>query len=145
MYEYSIAKKCPICGNTLGYYVDSCGQLVKKCTACKHIIADNTVVTNKTNIIDYNKCPINTNNAFNASSEDRLFIDKEKLVNTCDINPIYKYISAPPVTLEMNCDSITLVNNGIFITFNDKGNEIKQFDSITINGVKFKKVDEDNE
>ena len=51
-----------------------------------------------------------------------------------------------PTTLEINCDSVTLVNNGIFITFNDKGkNEIKRFDTITINGIKFKKVEEDNE
>lgn len=48
-----------------------------------------------------------------------------------------------PMTLEINCDSITLKNDSISFTMCD--DKIKQFDTITINGIKFKKVEEENE
>lgn len=131
MYEYSIAKKCPICGNTLGYYVDNCGQMIKKCTACKHIIADNTVATNKTKYVY-----TTTSNAY-PWEKDGITSGFISIHDNSTFKPII------PLTLEINCDSITLKNDSIsFTMYNDK---IKQFDTITINGVKFKKVEEENE
>lgn len=48
------------------------------------------------------------------------------------------------LTLTIKCDSITLKQNDISICFcNEK--DIKQFDNIIINGIKFKKVEEENE
>lgn len=44
-------------------------------------------------------------------------------------------------TLEINCDSIILRQNNINIRFDDE-KDIEQFDSITINGIKFKKTEE---
>lgn len=43
-------------------------------------------------------------------------------------------------TLEMNCDDIILKQNNINICF-DSEKDIEQFDSIIINGIKFKKVE----
>lgn len=53
----------------------------------------------------------------------------------CTIKPV-----VIPTTLEINCDSITLKNDSIAFTICD--DKIKQFDTIIINGVKFKKVEE---
>lgn len=44
--------------------------------------------------------------------------------------------------LEIKCDSIILKQNDISICFCSE-KDIKQFDSITINGIKFKKVEEE--
>ena len=50
-----IAKRCPICGCIIGYYINSYGRVVKQCNNCKHIIADDVVTTDKTTVIDYNQ------------------------------------------------------------------------------------------
>lgn len=47
-------KRCPVCGGTLGYHINSYGRVVEQCNRCKHIIADDVVVTNKTTFTGYN-------------------------------------------------------------------------------------------
>lgn len=56
-------------------------------------------------------------------------------------NSIFKPVM--PTTLEINCDSVTLKNDSISFTMCD--DKIKQFDTITINGIKFKRIEEENE
>lgn len=47
---------CPFCGGgTIGYHINSYGQIVKQCNNCKHIIADDVVTTNKNNFPSYNQ------------------------------------------------------------------------------------------
>ena len=61
-----------------------------------------------------------------------------------DTNTAYSIINRVPETLIINCDSITLKHNDISIRF-CMDTDIKHFDTITINGVKFKRVEENNE
>lgn len=129
MYENDLNNNCPVCGGegTIGYNVNSYGQVVKRCNNCNHVIADDTVATNKTTFTSYNQST-NTNNIISKKVSDKLTMNH-------DINP---------KTLEIKCESITLKQNDISIRFCGE-KDIKQFDSITINGIKFKKVEEDND
>lgn len=76
-------ERCPICGSSIEFYINSYGALVEKCSACGKIIGNNIITTNKTTVIKGNYST-NTN-------DDR---------------------------------------------------QLKDYESITINGVKFKKVEE---
>ena len=121
-------ERCPICGCIIGYHINSYGQIVKQCSNCKHIIADDVVATNKTTVTDYNQSTTKT---------------KIPLLHNLnpDIYHTYSITPPPPLTLEIKCDSITLKQNDISIRFCSE-KDIKQFDSIIINGIKFKKVEE---
>lgn len=48
-------EKCPVCGGTLGYHINSYGRVVQQCNRCKHIIADDVVITDKTTFTGYNQ------------------------------------------------------------------------------------------
>lgn len=140
MYEYSIAKKCPICGNTLGYYIDNYGQMVKKCIACKHIIADNTVATDKTTFTDCDSISTNTNDVLPHNySEDYIKVDD---IDASKIwcSKSYEIDQTKLNTIEIKCKTITLKQCEVEITF-DLNMQLKDYDSITINGVKFKRVE----
>lgn len=126
-------ERCPVCGGTLGYHINSYGRVVQQCNRCKHIIADNVVLTDKTTFTGYNQ---STRTVTNTPLSNDLKLD---------IDPMYSIIAPPqPLTLEIKCDSITLKQNNISICFCSE-KDIKQFDSIIINGIKFKKVEEDND
>ena len=131
MYENVVNKRCPICGCIIGYHINSYGQIVKQCSNCKHIIADDVVATDKTTVTDYNQSTTTT---------------KIPLLNNLNLDVYHTYSITPPplLTLEIKCDSITLKQNDISICFCSE-KDIKQFDSIIINGIKFKKVEEDND
>lgn len=128
MYENVLNDKCPVCGATIGYHINSYGQVVKQCNNCKHIIADDVVATDKTTVTDYNQSTTKT---------------KIPLLHNLNLDVYHTYSIAPPppLTLEIKCDSITLKQNDISIRFCSE-KDIKQFDSIIINGIKFKKVEE---
>lgn len=68
-------------------------------------------------------------------------IKQDKNLSIHDIYHTYSIAPPPPLTLEIKCDSITLKQNDISICFCSE-KDIKQFDSIIINGIKFKKVEE---
>lgn len=124
-------KRCPVCGGTLGYHINSYGRVVQQCNRCKHIIADDVVITDKTTFTGYNQ---STRTVTNTPLSNDLKLD---------IDPMYSIIAPPqPLTLEIKCDSITLKQNDISIRFCGE-KDIKQFNSITINGIKFKKVEEE--
>lgn len=124
-------ERCPVCGGTLGYHLNSYGRVVQQCIRCKHIIADDVVLTDKTTFTGYNQ---STKTVTNTPLSNGLKLD---------IDPIYSTIAPPqPLTLEIKCDSITLKQNDISICFCSE-KDIKQFDSIIINGIKFKKVEEE--
>lgn len=126
-------KRCPVCGGTLGYHINSYGRVVQQCNRCKHIIADDVVITDKTTFTGYNQ---STRTVTNTPLSNDLKLD---------IDPMYSIIAPPqPLTLEIKCDSITLKQNDISIRFCSE-KDIKQFDNITINGIKFKKVEKDND
>lgn len=123
-------EKCPVCGGTLGYHINSYGRVVQQCNRCKHIIADDVVITDKTTFTGYNQ---STRTVTNTPLSNDLKLD---------IDPMYSIIAPPqPLTLEIKCDSITLKQNDISIRFCGE-KDIKQFDNIIINGIKFKKVEE---
>lgn len=122
-------KRCPICGCIIGYHINSYGQIVKQCNNCKHIIADDVIATDKTTVTDYNQ---STTTKTNTPLSNGLKLD---------VDHSYSIAPPPPLTLEIKCDSITLKQNDISIRFCGE-KDIKQFDSIIINGIKFKKVEE---
>lgn len=123
-------ERCPVCGGTLGYHINSYGRVVQQCNHCKHIIAADFVLTDKTTFTGYNQ---STRTVTNTPLSNGLKLD---------IDPMYSIIAPPqPLTLEIKCDSITLKQNDISICFCSE-EDIKKFDSITINGIKFKKVEE---
>lgn len=124
-------EKYPVCGGTLGYHINSYGRVVQQCNRCKHIIADDVVITDKTTFTGYNQ---STRTVTNTPLSNGLKLD---------IDPMYSIIApSQPLTLEIKCDSITLKQNDISICFCSE-KDIKQFDSIIINGIKFKKVEEE--
>lgn len=55
MYGIVLNERCPVCGGTLGYHINSYGRVVEQCNRCKHIIADDVVLTNKTTFTGYNQ------------------------------------------------------------------------------------------
>lgn len=123
-------ERCPVCGGALGYHINSYGRVVQQCNCCKHIIAPDVVLTDKTTFTGYNQ---STRTVTNTPLSNGLKLD---------IDPMYSIIAPPqPLTLEIKCDSITLKQNDISICFCSE-EDIKKFDSITINGIKFKKVEE---
>lgn len=120
-------KRCPVCGETLGYHINSYGQVVKQCNNCNYVIADDVVTTDKTTFTDYNQSTTKT---------------KIPLLHNLNLDVDHTIqIMPPPQTLEIKCDSITLKQNDISIRFCGE-KDIKQFDNIIINGIKFKKVEE---
>lgn len=129
MYE-NFNEKCPVCGGIIGYHINSYGRVVKQCNSCKHIIADDVVVTNNTTFTGYNQ---------SATTKTNIPLSNGLKL---DVDHMYSIAPPPPLTLEIKCDSITLKQNDISIRFCSE-KDIKQFDSITINGIKFKKVEEE--
>ena len=128
MYENDLNDRCPICySGSFDYYINGYGALVKRCTGCGHFMTTKSVTTDKTTFTEYTQLT-NTNDIISKKVSDKLTINH-------DINP---------KTLEIKCDSITLKQNDISICFCSE-KDIKQFDSIIINGIKFKKVEEDND
>lgn len=71
-------------------------------------------------------------------------IQQDKNLSIHDFGHMYSIAPPPPPTLEIECASITLKQNNISICFCSE-KDIKQFDNIIINGIKFKKVEEENE
>lgn len=170
MYENDLNERCPICGGVLGSHINSYGKVVRSCSICKYVIPDDPVITtNKTPLTDFNKYSSTTTNrplnkcplcggalAYDTDNEGRLIkyctrcesnwtigkdidtMDKFNEVIKHDIDPIHS-ITIPPQTLEIKCDSITLKQNDISICFCSE-KDIKQFENITINGIKFKRV-----
>lgn len=59
-------ERCPVCGGTICYYINSYGQTVKECSNCKHIIANDVVTTNKTTFTDYIQSTTVTNTSFDV-------------------------------------------------------------------------------
>lgn len=113
---------CPRCGGVLVYNTDNENRLVKWCTCCGayRIIGKDIDMINKLTET----------------------IKHDKNLSIHGVDPMYLTIQQPqPLTLEIKCDSITLKQNDISICFCSE-KDIKQFDSITINGIKFKKVEE---
>lgn len=123
---------CPACGGkgTIGYHINSYGQVVKQCNNCNYVITDDVVTTDKTTVTDYNQ---STRTVTNTPLSNGLKLD---------IDPMYSIAPPQPLTLKIKCDSITLKQNDISIRFCSE-KDIKQFDSIIINGIKFKKVEEE--
>lgn len=130
MYENAFNEKCPVCGGIIGYHINSYGQIVKQCNNCKHIIADDVVTTDKTTFTGYNQ---------SATTKTNIPLSNGLKL---DVDHMYSIAPPPPLTLEIECDSITLKQNDISIRFCSE-KDIKQFDSIIINGIKFKKVEEE--
>lgn len=117
-----IDRYCRKCGGLITYNTDDEGRLIKWCSCCNtyYIIKDN----------------VNTQDELTTAINQH----KQSLFHLHDIDPTYSIIILPQ-TLEIKCDSITLKQNDISIRFCSE-KDIKQFDSITINGIKFKKVEE---
>lgn len=115
---------CPRCGGALVYDTDNENRLIKWCTCCKA----NWIIGKD----------IDTMNKFTEA------IKQDKNLSIHNVDHMYSYSIAPPppLTLEIECDSITLKQNDISIRFCSE-KDIKQFDSIIINGIKFKKVEEE--
>lgn len=124
MYGEFFNERCPACGGALVYNTDNENRLIKWCNCCRA-----TWIIGK---------DIDTMNKLIEAIKQ----DKNSFIH--DINPIHSITEPPPQTLEIKCDSITLKQNDISICFYSE-KDIKQFDSITINGIKFKRVEEDNE
>ena len=110
---------CPRCGGALVYYIDDENRLIKCCTCCGafRIIGKDTDTMNKLT--------------------ETIKQDKNSSIHNVD----HMYSIPQQQTLEIKCDSIILKQNDISICFYSN-KDIKQFDSITINGIKFKKVEE---
>lgn len=123
-------ERCPVCGGAIGYHINSYGRVVEQCTRCKHIITDDIVLTDKTTFTGYNQ---STTTKTNTPLSNGLKLD---------VDHMYSIAPPQPLTLEIKCDSITLKQNDISICFCSE-KDIKQFDSIIINGIKFKKVEEE--
>ena len=133
-------ERCPICGGTLGYYINSYGRVVQQCTSCKHIIADDVIVTNKTTITD-NNYVTNTNVLPHNYSKDYIKIDD---IDTSKIwcSKPYEIDQPKSNSIEIKCKTIILKQDEVEITF-DLNRQLKDYDSIIINGVKFKKVEKE--
>lgn len=70
MYENAFNEKCPVCGGIIGYHINSYGQIVKQCSNCKHIIANDVVATNKTTVTDYNPTIVTNTPLSNGLKKD---------------------------------------------------------------------------
>lgn len=138
MYDYLFPEKCPNCGGTIGYHISSYGQVVKQCNWCKHIIANDTIVTNKTTITD-NNYVTNTNIIPHNYLEKYIKLDDIDTSKLCCKS--YEIDQTKLNTIEIKCKTITLKQGEVGITF-DLDMQLKDYDSIIINGVKFKKVKE---
>lgn len=124
-------ERCPVCGSIIGYHINSYGRIVRQCRNCKHIIADDVVTTDKTTVTDYN-----------WSTTTKTKIPLLHNLNL-DVDHAYSITPPQPQTLEIKCDSLILRQNDISICFYSN-KDIKKFDNITINGIKFKKVEEED-
>lgn len=114
---------CRKCGGVITYNTDDKGRLIKWCSCCgAYYIVGNNV---------------------NTQEELATAINQHKQSLYFDNDSTYSIINRIPETLIINCDSITLKNNNISIVVTKNEQDIKRFDSIIINGVKFKKVEEE--
>ena len=141
MYDEFFNERCPTCGGIIGYHINSYGQVVKQCNWCKHIIANDTVATNKITITDFNKQSTNTNNVLPHNySKDYIKVDD---IDASKIwcSKSYEIDQTKLNTIEIKCKTITLKQGEVEITF-DLDMQLKDYEFITINGVKFKRVEE---
>ena len=139
-------KKCPVCGGIIGYHINSYGQVVKQCNNCKHIITDDVVTTNKTTVTDYNQStttstPISNSSYIKDYGFGDIVVDKDNYYRH------YRICQDPnlkPNELSILCNLIKIKCGEIEINF-DTNRDLKHIGSIVINGIKFKKVEEDND
>lgn len=124
---------CPICGGIIGYHINSYGRIVEQCSRCKHIIPDDPVITTNKTTITNNNYVANTNALPPNYSKDYIKVD--------DCKP-YEIDQSKSNSIEIKCKTITLKQGEVEITF-DLNRQLKDYDSIIINGVKFKKVEKE--
>lgn len=126
-------ERCPICGGIIGYHINSYGRIVEQCSGCKHIIPDDPVITTNKTTITNNNYVANTNVLPHNYSKDYIKID--------DCKP-YEIDQFKSNSIEIKCKTIILKQGEVEITF-DLNIQLKDYKSITINGVKFKRVKEE--
>lgn len=140
-------ERCPVCGGTLGYHINSYGRIVQQCSSCKYIIPDDPVITtNKIPITDFNKqstyatsTPISNNPLTKDYDFGDIAVDKDNY---------YRYYRiCPDPNLKSNelsilCNLIKIKCGEVEINF-DSNRDLKHINSIVINGIKFKKVEEE--
>ena len=140
-------ERCPICGGIIGYHINSYGQIVKQCNNCKHIIADDVVTTDKTTITDYNQSTTTSSTPISNSSYIKDYGFGDIVVDKDNYYRHYRICPDPnlkPNELFILCNLIKIKCGEIEINF-DTNRDLKYIDSIVINGIRFKKVEEDND
>lgn len=141
MYDEFFNKRCPICGGTIGYHINSYGRIVEKCTICNYVISDDPVITtNKTTLTDFNSQSTNTTSTpiSNSSSiKDYGFGD---IAVAEDSHHTFK-VCSDPNELSILCNSIRIKCGEIEIDL-DTNKDLKHIKSIVINGIKFNLVEE---
>ena len=146
MYENVLNKRCPICGCILGYHINSYGKVVRSCSNCKYVIPDDPVITtNKIPITDFNKqstystsTPISNNPLTKDYGFGDIVVDKDNYYRH------YRICQDPnlkPNELSILCNLIKIKCGEIEINL-DTNRDLKHIDSIVINGIRFKKVEE---
>lgn len=102
-------------------------DLNERCPICgsDHSITTNSVATARTTIINDNYIKVDNINASKIWCSTPYEVDQTKLN-----------------TIKIECKTITLKQGEIEITF-DLDRQLKDYESITINGVKFKRIDEE--
>ena len=140
-------ERCPICGGIIGYHINSYGQIVKQCNNCKHIITDDVVTTDKTTITDYNQSTTTSSTPISNSSYIKDYGFGDIVVDKDNYYRHYRICPDPnlkPNELFILCNLIKIKCGEIEINF-DTNRDLKYIDSIVINGIRFKKVEEDND
>lgn len=138
MYENALKDRCPICNSgSFNYYVNGYGTLTKRCAGCGHFITTKSAATDKTAITEYTQLT-NTNVLPHNYSEDYI---KANDIDASKIKP-YEIDQTKLNTIELKCKTITLKQGEVEITF-DLDMQLKDYEFITINGVKFKRVEEE--
>lgn len=142
-------ERCPVCGGTLGYHLNSYGRVVEQCSRCKYVIPDDPVITtDKIPITDFNKqstyatsTPISNNPPTKDYGFGDIVVDKDNYYRHYRICPDP---NLKPNKLSILCNLIKIKCGEVEINF-DTNRDLKHIDSIVINGIKFKKVEEDND
>lgn len=144
MLENALNDRCPACGGTIGYHINSYGQIVKQCNWCKHIIANDTVVTNTTTITDFNRQSTSTPISNSPYTKDYGFGD---IAVAEDIHHTFRACLDSDLKsneLSILCNLIKVKCGEIEINL-DTNKDLKHIKSIVINGIRFNLVEEDNE
>ncbi len=145
MYDNVFDKRCPICGGVIGYHINSYGRIVEQCSSCKHIIPDDPVITtNKIPITDFNKqstYATSTPISNNPLTKDYGFGDIVVAKDSCHMFRTCPDPNLKPNELSILCNLIKIKCGEIEINL-DTNRDLKHIDSIVINGIRFKKVEE---